>query len=249
MKTIEILRRMIFAGGLLPGGVLAVWPVEAGGDGCCMPASRVVGLAAIAVALLAYVVLPRARPGPGEYRYSGFRAIVLPDWLGTLMAACFAVLPVLIVSENASSPWDIFDVGGGWIVLTACFWFMAACSLSIVGVALWYAVFVLRMGDGRLEYSSLCRHEVLPYAEIASMELTEYKPPRWMRILFLFAGVSQPTMAGVMILGATTSANGLLLRRKDGRTLTLWFDLLQSPGEIAQKLRDKGVEFVAPAAR
>ncbi len=61
---------------------------------------RTTGLILAAAGLLAYALLPRRRPGPGELRYGRFASVIGADLLGLVFAVGFAILPLLVVWEN-----------------------------------------------------------------------------------------------------------------------------------------------------
>lgn len=195
------------------------------------------------ITLAVYLFLPRRSAQPDEVCYSPARSAILPDILGIGLTGLFFLLPILIISTNASSysPWSLLDLEGGWIFLTLILWGMAAISATMFLMAAWYASFRLRLLPDGFQRSTLLGTSQWSYSQMASVEEAVWALPRWLRWTMIALSLLNWRLAGAVILGANTTMNGIAIRCRDGRQLKIWFDYLQGAPRILAALQQHGI--------
>lgn len=200
--------------------------------------------------LLGYALLPWHRTAPNELRYSTARANVLPDLLGTAMAAVFFALPILILTANVRGPrgLDLLDFDGGWGVLTLVLWAFAAGGLSILFVSLRYATTSLFLLDEGLARVGLAGGWQCRFDDIEAIEPAVLRTPRWLRVLLFVGGLFNWRLMGQALLAQARQSTGMTLCCRDGRRLTLWFDSLEGFDRLFHALRRAGVPMDADLA-
>ena len=194
------------------------------------------------IAVLGYAMLPWGKVPEGAAVYSRVRSAIVPDLLGTGMAAMFFSLPILILTyaTSSSSDFSLLSFDGGWAWLTIILWAFAAGGVSIVIVSLWYATFAMLILPDRLRRVTLLGEGEWPYADMLGVEAVQWSPPRWFKVLMLIGALLNWRHAGAMILGATRGSSGIRIRCRDGRTLDIWVEGMTGCGRVFGALKRAG---------
>jgi hypothetical protein len=195
------------------------------------------------IGLLVYAALPWRHKNPDELRYGTARAIVMPDMLGTFMTAAFFVLPILVITTNAlsSEPVDMFGFSTGWWPLTLVLWVLAFLGLCIIGVALWYACFTLRITGWGFRHQALFRDGDYAFADMEAIEPAYWAWPPWLRTIAILLGLLNWRALGPILIGSSQEAYGVTIRMKDGRKLRVWMSHLPGFERIFHALRSHSV--------
>jgi hypothetical protein len=193
--------------------------------------------------LAAYAFLPWHRRQAGEVRPMTFRAIILPDIIGVILTAMFALAPIFIIPRAGSpmEPWGILSFDGGWGVLTLVMWFMALFGLGAMVASLSSAVTSVLVLPDRLRVSRLRGTAEYPYEQIAAAEPVLWETPPKLRLLLILIGLFNWRFLGMVLLTTSRSMTGVGLCLKDGKKVNLWTDAMPGSWQILAGLRANNV--------
>lgn len=197
----------------------------------------------LVLGLAAYCLVPVRRRGEGEYGYRQGGAVIVPDWIGTLLATFFFALPILIIASNASSlrPWTLLGMDGGWGVLTLILWGMAAVALANLVVGLWYATVLVQIGDERIVHHTLLSSRRIVFADVLAVEPAVWTMPRWLTTVMFALSIFNWRLLGPALIGSSSASNGMAIVLRDGRRVKLWLWHMATPGHLLQEFARRGI--------
>ena len=187
-----------------------------------------------------YVLLPWPKITEHTVYYSRVSGIVLPDVVGLMLGSVFFVMPLLIIPSISSTP-DLFDVSGGWIILTLTFWSLAGFGLAIEAAAAWYASLQVIVGPNGLRRETLFGSQEYPYGEIETVRLAAYQPPRLLVKAGLLMSLLSWRALGPTLLVAGRSDSVLEVACRDGRRFGLLVAHVHGLPRMVQALEQAGV--------
>lgn len=236
------------------GPLYAEMRMEEGRDGISdgAPASLLYPLrraAAVPLALAAalYLFLPGVRRASGGIRggadrltYGKWSAYLLPDMVAFLLAGLFFALPFPMLPEITGNS-NVLSLEDGNIWLTLFLWFLAALASLILLWSARYAAFSLELLPQGIGLHTIRRDRLIPYREIRSVEFVDYRPPRWLVGLMLFAGFLNWRLAGQAGLLSSRSDWGAGFRLADGGTVRFLCSGLPGVERLFSTLRKERV--------
>lgn len=198
-------------------------------------------------ALAAYCLLPVRRPGARDYVYRQGNAVTMPDWLGLGLASLFFALPLLIIPSNASSlrQWSLLSMEDGWGILTLVLWAMSLLCLTNVIVGLWYSTFRIHVEEDGFSRETLFSSSQYAFGDVVAVESAVWTLPRWLKVIMVLLAMFNWRALGPVILGVTSSADGMRLRLRDGRNVNIWLSYMARPAELIGEFARRGIEIDA----
>ena len=162
-------------------------------------------------AVVAYVVLPRWKPGPTTAYHHRVRAVLLPDVLGLVLTGMFLALPMLVIPRSSPGG-SLF--AGDWTALTWISWGMAGLGLAMFGAAAWYAALRYEVLDGAIRRVTLFEDRTIPLETIVAVEPVTLRAPKGLVRLSLLLGLLRPALLGqgLILAGRTDAALDVVLR-------------------------------------
>ncbi|KUG02500.1 hypothetical protein ASZ90_020132 [hydrocarbon metagenome] len=184
---------------------------------------RTAGVIVLIVGIILALALPRRRPEAGDIAYRA-GSITAGDFVGLMLFGAFFSMPVLI---NEGS----MQVFGDLWIITVVMMFMASFGVLILYTNGWHASYRLKLlpeGLFRTTFKGVDRYY---YSDISSVEEVLLVYPKWFlwafRIIMLFSLLSgkgaTTSTAGPYLLAESASYAGLLIKRRDGRPLYIWY--------------------------
>lgn len=211
---------------------------------------RITGLWVFVAAVALYCLLPVRRRGSDEYGYRQGTAVVMPDWIGLVLATLFFALPIFIIPSSASSlrPWSLLSMEDGWGILTLVLWMMSLLCLANVAVGLWYATFSIRVADDRFRRRTLFSSQEYAFADIVAIEPATLTLPRWLKFLMVGLALFNWRALGPVLLGVTSSSDGMRLKFRDGRRLNIWLSHMVGAPRLVSEFARRDLQ-IDPALR
>jgi len=191
-------------------------------------------------AIAVYVLLPWPKRTGNMVLYSRASGGVMPDIVGVMLSSVFFVMPLLIIPSIASTP-DLFDVEGGWIILTLIFWSLAGFGLAIEAIAAWYTSFRVVAGPDGLRRTTLFGSQDYAYTDIEAVSLAAYQPPRWLVKAGLLMSLLSWRALGPTLLVAGRSDPVLEVKCRDGRSFRLFAGHVHGLPGLVKALADADV--------
>ncbi|MDF0599362.1 hypothetical protein P1J78_01325 [Psychromarinibacter sp. C21-152] len=170
-----------------------------------------------AAAVAAYALIPHRPRPPGAFTYDRMTSQVVPDWLGFVLSALFAAIPVW--AARAEPGWGAVHPSA------ALLWPMAALCSAFWLIGAVYAAWWLRIDDHGLTVHSARAERRVVFADIRAATRGQKALPRWMIALApALVGAGRFGAAGALLLARPR--NGLTLHLADGTRLTIAEDAL-----------------------
>lgn len=191
------------------------------------------------LAVLAYA-LGRGR-ARGDFHYSTAQAIVVPDWLGFVLAGVFLAIPVWASADG----WAAGRVHpSAWLL-----WPMALVGGALLWVGWRSECFALSLSGQEMDLARGWHQHRLRLEEIATVRPWRRDLPGWMRALVPFLVLAgRPGPAGAILLARERQGIALVLR--DGSELVIETDGLVPPeSALVSALAAAGVDMPALADR
>jgi hypothetical protein len=162
-----------------------------------------------------YLIWPAPKQSPKALVYARSR-IILGDVVGLLLFSTFFFLPLLIVGSTTRA---VFGVP----VFTLIFWALAAFGVLIASHGTFYSVYAIEVEPEAIRIRTDSGWKSYAFADMKNYGPAMRQSPRWLRILLALAALTgRGGAAGAAALGATSSAPGIAVGLKDGRTLCVW---------------------------
>ncbi len=210
---------------------------------------RTAGFIILPLGIILGFLLPRRKPEEGDVFYRA-GAIAAGDIVGLLLLATFLTMPVLI-SEGS------MQVFGDLWAITVVMLFMASFGLLILYTNGWHASYRLKFGPEALCRLTVKGTDFYQYRDISSVEEVLLVYPKWFlwafRILMLFSLLSgrgaTTSTAGPFVLAESASYAGLLVKRRDGRPLYIWYGdqmgnvILPGYDRVIQECSRRGIAY------
>jgi hypothetical protein len=188
----------------------------------------------VLAAILLYALLPRRKPAKHDYRYARPSAVVVPDWLGFAMSACFLSMGMLVLNENARS------LDGGWAWFAGIMGLMSACFLLLPAVANYYATWHLCILERGLSINRWGRVRDVAWDQIVSAAPYRGKA-NWVIGLLLIVAGRGPGMVGQGLLVMSNQEQGIELKLTTGRTLRIMANAFSGFAAVSDALRQRGL--------
>lgn len=185
-------------------------------------------------ALAIYILLPWPKHGPDTITYKRLNSIILPDWLGFVMAIFFFSLVLLVCSRDDNMA--VYLEGSSWTAITLWACPFVLLGLSVVAVGGWYASFSLQLLPDRLRLTTWRGADELAFADITEMRPFEIGPPRWLRVLLILSIFISAGTAAVSLAAVMRTYSGLELSRRNGRPLRIITDYLPESDRLRKAL-------------
>jgi len=193
--------------------------------------------------LLIYILLPRPRKQPNQYRYSLMRSQIGVDLLAVFLGGIFLVLPILIISQNVKYV-GVLSAGSGWTFLTLICWFLALLGLVNLAISAWYEALYFETTTTSLRKVNLAGSKEYSFDQMIEMKPAVWRAPSWLRGLSGTLVLIKPRLAIPAVLGSQVTAPAVEIPCRDGRTLTIFVKHLVGWKELEQTLLDSGLKYV-----
>jgi len=208
---------------------------------------RTLGLWLILAAFLIYFMIPREKRIPERIYYGRYASVVIPDLMGLIGAAFFFALPILIVANNdpGSMPWTL---EGGWWVVTAVLWFMAALFLSMIFIANHYSTLWLQITPSALLVNRGSTTAAYPWSDMESCAPYVGTMGRKLGILLILFGRT-PGQVGQGLLVATNEAFGVEISLRNQKPLRVMANHLPDFPKILEALDSHQIKGIGDVAK